>query len=167
VAGHQLFPPTVASSLGRTGNDAQLGVLLRRPPPAPAGTRPAAGTPVFTRYDKPKPLPTLLTLPLRRNRHGLVHPGPGRPALAISRRPGPVRRPALTGLRSSTALTGAGFPRLKAASGTNNQHGRARTLSQVTMAVLERALAEERIGHLGYEKHDPAGRGSGWCCGRP
>ena len=26
---------------------------------------------------------------------------------------------------------------------------------------LERALAEEMTGHLGYEKHDPAGRGSG------
>jgi putative transposase len=34
-------------------------------------------------------------------------------------------------------------------------------LSQVTKAVLERALAEEVTGHLGYEKHDPAGRGSG------
>ena len=34
-------------------------------------------------------------------------------------------------------------------------------LSQVTKAVLERALAEELTGHLGYDKHDPAGRGSG------
>ena len=34
-------------------------------------------------------------------------------------------------------------------------------LSQVTKAVLERALGEELTGHLGYEKHDPAGRGSG------
>jgi transposase-like protein len=34
-------------------------------------------------------------------------------------------------------------------------------LSQVTKVVLERALAEEMTGHLGYEKHDPAGRGSG------
>jgi putative transposase len=34
-------------------------------------------------------------------------------------------------------------------------------LSQVTKAVLERALNEELTGHLGYEKHDPAGRGSG------
>jgi putative transposase len=34
-------------------------------------------------------------------------------------------------------------------------------LSQVTKAVLERALAEEMSGHLGYDKHDPAGRGSG------
>ena len=34
-------------------------------------------------------------------------------------------------------------------------------MSQVTKAVLERALAEEMTGHLGYEKHDPAGRGSG------
>jgi putative transposase len=31
----------------------------------------------------------------------------------------------------------------------------------VTKAVLERALAEEMTEHLGYEKHDPAGRGSG------
>ena len=34
-------------------------------------------------------------------------------------------------------------------------------LSQVTKAVLERALGEELTVHLGYEKHDPAGRGSG------
>jgi len=34
-------------------------------------------------------------------------------------------------------------------------------LSQVTKAVLERALNEELTEHLGYEKHDPAGRGSG------
>ncbi len=34
-------------------------------------------------------------------------------------------------------------------------------LSQVAKAVLERALAGEMTGHLGYEKHDPAGRGSG------
>jgi putative transposase len=30
-------------------------------------------------------------------------------------------------------------------------------LSQATKAVLERALAEEMTGHLGYEKHDPGG----------
>jgi len=34
-------------------------------------------------------------------------------------------------------------------------------LSQVTRAVLERALAEEMTGHLGYEKHDPAGKDGG------
>src|SRR5205823_1132680 len=34
-------------------------------------------------------------------------------------------------------------------------------LSQVTKALLERALAEEMTGHLGYDKRDPAGRGSG------
>ena len=34
-------------------------------------------------------------------------------------------------------------------------------LSQVTKAVLERVLEEEMTEHLGYEKHDPAGRGSG------
>ena len=31
-------------------------------------------------------------------------------------------------------------------------------LSQVTKAVLERALAEEMTGHLGYEKHERAFR---------
>ncbi len=34
-------------------------------------------------------------------------------------------------------------------------------LSQVTKAVLARALDEELTDHLGYDKHDPAGRGSG------
>ena len=34
-------------------------------------------------------------------------------------------------------------------------------LSQVTKAVLERALGAELTARLGYEKHDPAGRGSG------
>lgn len=34
-------------------------------------------------------------------------------------------------------------------------------LGQVTKAVLERALDEELTDHLGYEKGDPAGRGSG------
>jgi transposase-like protein len=34
-------------------------------------------------------------------------------------------------------------------------------LSQVTKTLLERALTEEMTGHLGYGKHDPAGRGSG------
>ncbi|MER6530515.1 IS256 family transposase [Streptomyces sp. NPDC001508] len=34
-------------------------------------------------------------------------------------------------------------------------------LTEVTRAVLERALEAEMTGHLGYEKHDPAGRGSG------
>lgn len=34
-------------------------------------------------------------------------------------------------------------------------------LNQVTKAVLERALDEELSDHLGYERGDPAGRGSG------
>ena len=34
-------------------------------------------------------------------------------------------------------------------------------LSQVTKAVLERALDEELTDHLGYERGDPGGRGSG------
>jgi transposase-like protein len=31
-------------------------------------------------------------------------------------------------------------------------------LKQLTKAVLERALQAELTGHLGYEKHDPAGK---------
>ena len=34
-------------------------------------------------------------------------------------------------------------------------------LKQLTKTVLETALNEEMTGHLGYEKHDPAGAGSG------
>jgi putative transposase len=34
-------------------------------------------------------------------------------------------------------------------------------LTEVTRAALERALEAEMTQHLGYEKHDPAGRGSG------
>jgi transposase-like protein len=32
-------------------------------------------------------------------------------------------------------------------------------LKQLTKTVLQTALNEELTGHLGYEKHDPAGRG--------
>ena len=39
--------------------------------------------------------------------------------------------------------------------------GQGGLLPQVTKAVLERAPAEEMTGHLGYETHDPAVRGSG------
>jgi len=31
----------------------------------------------------------------------------------------------------------------------------------VTQAVLERAPAEQMTGHLGHERHEPTGRGSG------
>lgn len=34
-------------------------------------------------------------------------------------------------------------------------------LSEITKAVMERALQAELTDHLGYEAHDPAGRGSG------
>src|SRR5882762_2510652 len=34
-------------------------------------------------------------------------------------------------------------------------------LKQLTKTVLETALTEEMTEHLGYEKHDPAGAGSG------
>ena len=34
-------------------------------------------------------------------------------------------------------------------------------LKQLTKTVLETALKEEMTEHLGYEKHDPAGAGSG------
>jgi len=34
-------------------------------------------------------------------------------------------------------------------------------LKQLTKALLERAMQAELTGHLGYEKHDPAGHNSG------
>src|SRR5947208_16337999 len=34
-------------------------------------------------------------------------------------------------------------------------------LQQLTKAVLERALQGELTEHLGYDKHDPSGKGSG------
>jgi transposase-like protein len=34
-------------------------------------------------------------------------------------------------------------------------------LKQLTKAVIESALAEEMTEHLGHEKHDPAGAGTG------
>jgi putative transposase len=34
-------------------------------------------------------------------------------------------------------------------------------LKQLTKAVLERALSAELTEHLGYERHDPAGRNNG------
>ena len=34
-------------------------------------------------------------------------------------------------------------------------------LKQLTKALLERAMQAELTHHIGYEKHDPAGRGSG------
>ena len=60
LAVHQLFPPA-AGSLGYTGNDSEIGVFFNAPPPVAAG--PTATTPVFTRYDRPQPLSTSLTLP--------------------------------------------------------------------------------------------------------
>src|SRR6266511_2111318 len=40
-------------------------------------------------------------------------------------------------------------------------NGRDGLLKQLTKAVLETALNEEMTEHLGYEKHDPAGAGTG------
>ncbi len=34
-------------------------------------------------------------------------------------------------------------------------------LKQLTAALVEKALQAEMTEHLGYEKHDPSGRGSG------
>ena len=34
-------------------------------------------------------------------------------------------------------------------------------LKQLTKALLERAMQAELTGHLGYDKHDPAGHNSG------
>ena len=66
----------------------------------------------------------------------------------------PARRP-LVGDELADQLLG------KAAAGGVELLGPDGLLSQVAKAVLERALAEEMTGHLGYDKHDPAGRGSG------
>jgi hypothetical protein len=63
LAVHQLFPPTPDGSLGDTGNDSEIGVFFTSPPPSGDRARATGGSTVFTRYDKPKPLPTSLTLP--------------------------------------------------------------------------------------------------------
>ena len=39
--------------------------------------------------------------------------------------------------------------------------GRSGVLKQLTKSVLETALDAEMTEHLGYDKHDPAGRGGG------
>jgi hypothetical protein len=66
LAVHQLFPPSVANTLGQTGNDSTIEVFFGAPPPAPIpGASPIATTRTvaFTRYDRTKGLPTSLTLP--------------------------------------------------------------------------------------------------------
>jgi len=64
VAIVQLFPPaTTAGSLGYTGKDSEIGAFFIAPPPAAARARDSAGTPVFTHYGSPQPLPTSLVLP--------------------------------------------------------------------------------------------------------
>lgn len=66
LAVHQLFPPTTTSgSLGKTGNDSQIGVFFTTPPPATAtaAARRAGGNSTFKRYDKTRKLSTTLTLP--------------------------------------------------------------------------------------------------------
>jgi hypothetical protein len=66
LAVHQLFPPSMAGTLGETGDDSSISVFFGAPPPAPIpGTSsPSVGKRVsFTRYDKAKELPTSLTLP--------------------------------------------------------------------------------------------------------
>jgi putative transposase len=51
--------------------------------------------------------------------------------------------------------------RLIAEAGDEELLGPDGLLSELTKSVLERALAAELTDHLGYEPHDPAGRGSG------
>jgi hypothetical protein len=66
LAVHQLFPPTIASTLGKTGNDSTIDVFFGAPPPAPipgANGPAVAKTISFARYDKTKGLPTSLILP--------------------------------------------------------------------------------------------------------
>jgi hypothetical protein len=66
LAVHQLFPPAVETTIGKTGKDSTIEVFFGAPPPAsrsavngPAGTKTVA----FVRYDTVKALPTSLTLP--------------------------------------------------------------------------------------------------------
>jgi hypothetical protein len=69
LAVHQLFPPgTTGGSLGNTGTDSRIEVFFGALPPSTAlPTVPTASTAssptTFTRYDKPRRLPTSLTLP--------------------------------------------------------------------------------------------------------
>jgi hypothetical protein len=64
LAVHELFPPSTATgSLGYTGDGSQIEVFFNAPPPAGARARGQVKTPVFIRYDKPKPLSTKLILP--------------------------------------------------------------------------------------------------------
>jgi hypothetical protein len=66
LAVHELFPPTAATTLGKTGKDSTIDVFFGAPPPAAIHaltSRSAATTVSFSRYDKTKALPTSLTLP--------------------------------------------------------------------------------------------------------
>ena len=64
LAVHQMFPPSSdGGSLGYTGHDAKIEVFFNAVPPARPQARAAAGSVVFTRYDKPQALPTSVTLP--------------------------------------------------------------------------------------------------------
>ncbi len=66
LAVHQLFPPSVTGTLGRTGNDSTIGVFFGAPPPSArhgAGARAVSKTISFVHYDRTKGLPTSLTLP--------------------------------------------------------------------------------------------------------
>lgn len=60
LAVHQLFPPA-SGSVGYTGTDSKIEVFFIAPPPR--GARLGAAPPTFTRYDRPQPLPTSVTLP--------------------------------------------------------------------------------------------------------
>jgi hypothetical protein len=61
LAVHQLFPPTIADTLGETGNDSTIDVFFGAPPPATFHA--AAKTIRFVHYDMTKGLPTSLTFP--------------------------------------------------------------------------------------------------------
>jgi hypothetical protein len=66
LAVHELFPPSVATTLGETGHDSTIDVFFGAPPPAAASgsTSGTASTTVsFKRYDRTKALPRALTLP--------------------------------------------------------------------------------------------------------
>ena len=75
----------------------------------------------------------------------------------------PSAGPAAAALREliDDRLLDALLQRSRDAAGGLRLTGEGSMLGELVKAVLERALEAELTAHLGYEKHDPAGRGSG------
>ena len=109
LAVHQLFPPA-SGTLGRTGNDAEIGVFFAAPPGA-AQASPSHKPHIYP-LRQPQ-VPAYLAHPaLLRDGQGLVHPDPGGPPVPVGRRPRPLHGQALSGqilrpIRRQSGLEGA------------------------------------------------------------